>query len=99
MVFFPPPPRRLNPPVTPRMEELLVRALRLSAPQRYARPADMLRDLNNLVQSFPPENERPSPVTDPLRFNASNKRQRIRISSPRTIAMLGIIDPIRRLVF
>jgi len=91
MAFFHPPARRLNPTVSPRMEELLVHALRLSAPQRYARPTDMLRDLNVLIQSYPPESEHPGPITDPLRLNASNIRQRSRISSPRNMAMFGLI--------
>ena len=47
--FFHPPARRLNPAVTPRMEEILIQALRLSASQRYTRVADMRRDLTALI--------------------------------------------------
>jgi len=99
MAFFHPPARRLNPAVTPRMEELLVHALRLSAPQRYARPVDLLMDLNSLIQSYPPESERSSPITDPLRFNASNIRQQSRISSSRNMFMFGVIGAVVLLVF
>ena len=99
MAFFHPPARRLNPTVTSRMEELLAHALRLSAPQRYAHPTDMLKDLYVLIQSYPPEGERPGPITDPIRLNATNTHQRIRISSPRNIAAFGAIGAVVLLVF
>src|SRR2546425_1905999 len=75
-VFFHPPARRLNPAVTPRMEEILVQALRLSALQRYARVADMERDLTALITSSPAQQELPKPVTDPLRLSTAQMRER-----------------------
>src|SRR5215467_12004397 len=59
--FFHPPARRLNPAVTPRMEEILVEALRLSAPQRYSRVSDMQRDLTDLIASYPAQHEPATP--------------------------------------
>lgn len=99
MAFFHPPTRRLNPTVTQRMEEILVRALRLSAPQRYAHPAEMLKDLNALIQTYPPEGVRSSPVTDPLRLNASQIRQRSRRRSSSSVAMFGAIGVVVLLIF
>ena len=99
MAFFHPPARRLNPTVTQRMEEILVHALRLSAPQRYAHPADMLKDLNALIQAYPLESVRSSPVTDPLHLNASQIRQRSRKSSSLTMAMFGTIGVVVLLIF
>src|SRR5215472_10787706 len=91
MAFFHPPARRLNPTVTQRMEEILVHALRLSAPQRYAHPVDMLKDLNALIRSYPPESIRSGPTTDPLRLNVSQIRQQSRKRSSNTMAMFGVI--------
>ncbi len=79
--FFHPPARRLNPAVTPLMEEILVQALRLSAPQRYARVADMERDLTPLTASYPAQQQLPKPVTDPLRLSAAQMRERSRNNS------------------
>ena len=99
MAFFHPPARRLNPTVTQRMEEILVHALRLSAPQRYAHPADMLKDLSALIQAYPLESVRSSPVTDPLHLNTSQIRQRSRKSSSLTMAMFGAIGVVVLLIF
>src|SRR6266699_2971772 len=99
MAFFHPPARRLNPTVTQRMEEILVHALRLSAPQRYAHPADMLKDLNALIQSYPPESIRSGPVTDPLRLSASQIRQQSRRRSSSTMAMFGVLGVVVLLIF
>src|SRR5205814_10023997 len=52
MAFFHPPARRLNPTVSPRMEAILSQELRLSVPQRYARPFDMQKDLAALLSSY-----------------------------------------------
>lgn len=51
IAFFYPPARRLNPIVTQQMETILAHELRLSAPQRYARPTDMQADLTSLLSS------------------------------------------------
>src|SRR6266566_5114341 len=62
MAFFHPPARRLNPAVSARMESILSQALRLSIPQRYARPSDMQKDFAALLTSYPPESDRlPTP--------------------------------------
>ncbi|MDQ2713537.1 MAG: ABC transporter substrate-binding protein, partial [Chloroflexota bacterium] len=53
MAYFYPQVRRLNPQVTPRMEAILAHGLRMSASQRYARPADMLRDIQSLLGTYP----------------------------------------------
>ncbi len=79
--FFHPPARRLNPAVTPRMEEILVQALRLSAPQRYAHAADMGRELSSLIASTPTQAELPSRVNDQLRLSSAQIRERSRNSS------------------
>jgi ABC-type branched-subunit amino acid transport system substrate-binding protein len=78
MAFFHPPARRLNPAVTPKMEAILIQALRLSPSQRYARPADMQKDLSALIASYPPESEVANPVTNVLRLDAFELRQQSR---------------------
>ncbi|WP_201383835.1 ABC transporter substrate-binding protein [Ktedonobacter sp. SOSP1-85] len=59
LIHFYPPARRLNPVVTLGMEAALSKGLRLSVPQRYATPSDMLQDLRNLIASYPPVSELP----------------------------------------
>ena len=78
MAFFHPPARRLNPAVTPKMEAILVQALRLSPSQRYARPSDMQKDLSALIASYPPDSEVVNPVSSVLRLNAIEMRQQSR---------------------
>src|SRR6185312_14012370 len=58
MAFFYPPARRLNPTVSPRMEAILTRELRLSPQQRYARPVDMQKDLTALLSSYGPDSDK-----------------------------------------
>ncbi len=97
MAFFHPPARRLNPAVTPGMEEILVRALRLSTRQRYARASDMQRDLTALIELHPMQKEQPAPVTDPLHFtdplrlNAAQVRARSRDSSSLDVGIFAAI--------
>ena len=79
MAFFHPPVRRLNPAVSARMESILSQALRLSIPQRYARPSDMQKDFAALLTSYPPESDRlPTPATTPLALDSLQMRQRSR---------------------
>lgn len=67
MAYFYPPARRLNPQVTPRMEAILARGLRMSASQRYARPADMLRDIQSLLGTYPKRMSLPSARSEIIR--------------------------------
>ena len=79
MAFFHPPARRLNPAVSARMESILSQALRLSIPQRYARPSDMQKDFAALLTSYPPETDlSATPVTTPLALDSLQMRQRSR---------------------
>jgi len=97
MAFFHPPARRLNPAVTPGMEAILIRALRLSTQQRYARVSDIQRDLTVLIKSYPMQKEQPAPVTDPLHFtdplrlNASQIRKRSRDRSSLDVGIFAAI--------
>lgn len=78
--FFYPPARRLNPLVTAQMESILAQGLRLSAPQRYARPVDMQADLASLLAMKVPEPEG-KPVTSlssPLNLDMDEIRRRTR---------------------
>ncbi len=87
MAFFHPPARRLNPAVTPKMEAILIQALRLSPSQRYARPADMQKDLSALIASYPPESEVLNPVNNILRRNTFEMRQESRKRSLREVGI------------
>jgi ABC-type branched-subunit amino acid transport system substrate-binding protein len=87
--FFYPPVRRLNPVVSQQMETILAQELRLSAPQRYARAAEMQSDLLTLLAHQPPESERrlPMAMTDPLKMDIGEiRRQSLR----RSRSQLGI---------
>ena len=53
MAFFYPPVRHLNSAVSSRMETILSHALRVNAAQRYARPAEMRKDLEAITTSSP----------------------------------------------
>ncbi|MBE3560410.1 MAG: ABC transporter substrate-binding protein [Ktedonobacteraceae bacterium] len=52
MSFFYPPARRLNPTVSPRMEAILAKELRLTLSERYHRAADMQADLVALLPTY-----------------------------------------------
>lgn len=91
MAFFHPPARRLNPAVTPGMEEIIVQALRLSTQQRYARASDMERDLTTLIESYPLQKEQLASATDPLGLNATQIRTRSRDSSSLDIGIFAAI--------
>lgn len=79
IAFFYPPVRRLNPLVTQQMETILAQELRLSAPQRYARPSDMQSDLAALLASklLEPE-KKPLAISsnDPLKLDMGDLRRR-----------------------
>jgi ABC-type branched-subunit amino acid transport system substrate-binding protein len=79
--FFHPPARRLNPAVTPRMEEILVQALRLSAPQRYTSAREMQKDLEALIASYPVQQDRTTSGNEPLRLSSAQMRERSRDSN------------------
>jgi ABC-type branched-subunit amino acid transport system substrate-binding protein/serine/threonine protein kinase len=88
MAFFHPPARRLNPTVTPGMEAILSRQLRLSPQQRYARPSEMQKDLSALLASYGPVSDKlVTPAADPIRLDAMQMRQR---SRNRTLLDVGI---------
>lgn len=53
VAFFYPPARRLNPALTPAMEAILGRELRLAPAARYPTPAAMQADLEALMASYP----------------------------------------------
>lgn len=97
--FFHPPARRLNPTVSPRMEEILVQALRLSAPQRYVRVADMERDLTALNVPYPAQQGLPTPVTDPLRLSAAQMRERSRRSGLLNVGIFAAVCVLLLIVF
>ena len=92
IAFFYPPVRRLNPLVSQQMETILAQELRLSAPQRYARAADMQADLAALLATNLPESERKSAllVTDPLR-EMREMRQESRKRSRRQLSIFAAI--------
>lgn len=81
VAFFYPPARRLNPTVSPQMETILAQALRLSGPQRYARAADMQRDLVTLLTMKQPESTKQAVFTaaDALKSDILQMRQRSQI--------------------
>ena len=79
MAFFYPPVRRLNPAVSARMEAILAQELRFSVPQRYARAADMQKDLAALLASYGPDSDKLTPPsTTPLALDSLQLRQRSR---------------------
>jgi ABC-type branched-subunit amino acid transport system substrate-binding protein len=79
MAFFHPPARRLNPTVSPRMEAILSQELRLSVPQRYARPFDMQKDLAALLSSYGADSGKfPAAASQSLRLDTMQLRQRSR---------------------
>ncbi len=62
LAMFHPPARRLNPAVTPQMEQILARQLSLVPSQRYAHPSEMQQELALLLKSYPEQtttNEHP----------------------------------------
>ena len=97
--FFHPPARRLNPAVSPRMEEILVQALRLAVPQRYVRVADMEQDLTALNAPYPAQQGLPTPVTDPLRLSAAQMRERSHRSSLLNVGIFTAVCVLLLIVF
>ncbi len=90
LAFFYPPARRLNPVISTGMETILARELRLSVPQRYARPGEMRRDLMALIASYPPVAERPNHTEQPAaRLNIEQIRRRSRQKSMRNLGVVG----------
>lgn len=88
MAFFHPPVRRLNPAVSARMEAILAQELRLSVPQRYARAANMQKDLAALLASYGPDTDKITPSTTPLALDSLQLRQR---SRNRSLLEAGIV--------
>ncbi len=91
MSFFFPPARRLNPAVTPRMEAFLSRALRLSLAQRYVRPADMQRDFETLLASYP-NTEALSDVDSMLANRPNLVRRREERNSSLMVSLFAIVS-------
>ncbi|MDQ2715368.1 MAG: protein kinase [Chloroflexota bacterium] len=89
MAFFYPPARRLNPAVTPGMEMILARQLRLSVPQRFTHASEMQKELSALLTSYPDVEELEQPVlfSDPLRLNASQRRM---VSQSTSLLNIGV---------
>ncbi|HET8844557.1 MAG TPA: ABC transporter substrate-binding protein, partial [Ktedonobacteraceae bacterium] len=81
IAFFYPPARRLNPVVSSQMETILAQELRLSALQRYARVADMQKDLVDFLNTPHHEEEKKPPASfsgDPLKLEIFELRRRSR---------------------
>ena len=80
LALFHPPARRLNPVVTARMEQLLTRQLSLAVSQRYAHPAEMQKDLQALLDSYPDPsvNEAGTVNTNPLQMSSTELHERSR---------------------
>jgi ABC-type branched-subunit amino acid transport system substrate-binding protein len=94
VAFFYPPVRRLNPLVTQQMETILAQELRLSAPQRYARPSDMQADLASLLATKLLEPERkPSivPESDPMKLDIEELRKRGRERNRTQLTIFSVI--------
>jgi len=91
IAFFYPPARRLNPVVSQQMEAILAQELRLSSPQRYARAADMQADLAALLATRLPEPERKTVamVSDPLKLDTREMRERLRRRSRNQLAIFA----------
>lgn len=91
IAFFYPPARRLNPVVSQPIETILAQELRLSALQRYARAADMQKDLAAFISTAHPEEEKTnnpiSFVGDPLKLDMLELRRR---SRQRNIVQLSV---------
>lgn len=74
---FYPPVRRLNPTISQGMETILANGLRLSVAQRTSSPAEMQRELTNLLQSLPEMIPTPQlPLTPPVPGNKPPTWQR-----------------------
>ncbi len=95
MAFFFPPARRLNPAVTPQMEAILSRQLRLSVAQRYAHPSDMQKDLSALIASYPAMDETPAPAGQLLAIDTSKLQE---VSRERTLLDIGIFAAVGVLI-
>ena len=93
IAFFYPPARRLNPLVSQQMEAILAQELRLSAPQRYTRAADMQGDLAALLATKMLDTEKKPALasTDPLTLNMSEMRQRMRRRSRNQVGIFAAI--------
>jgi ABC-type branched-subunit amino acid transport system substrate-binding protein/serine/threonine protein kinase len=99
MAFFHPPARRLNPAVSPQMEAILSKALRLSIPQRYARPSEMQKDLAALLATAPPEGDDHSltsmtPASLPALYQMrqrSRNRALLEIAIPAAVVLLLLL--------
>ncbi len=90
MAFFHPPARRLNPAVTPEMEAILMKALRLSVQQRYARASDMLKDISTMIASYPPLLEQvANPAKNTLLLDSVQMRQKSHKRSQRNVIVFA----------
>lgn len=91
IAFFYPPVRRLNPVVSQQMETILAQELRLSAPQRYARAADMQGDLASLLamKLLEPERKLAMLPEDPLKLDMTEVRRRSLQRSRRQLGIFG----------
>src|SRR5260221_5196623 len=70
------------------MEAILAQELRLSVPQRYARAANMQKDLAALLASYGPDTDKITPSTTPLALDSLQLRQR---SRNRSLLEAGIV--------
>ncbi|MFL5626297.1 MAG: ABC transporter substrate-binding protein [Ktedonobacteraceae bacterium] len=90
MAFFHPPARRLNPAVTPEMEAILMKALRLSVQQRYARASDMLKDISTVLALYPPLLEQvANPAKNAFLLDSTQMRQRSHKRSQRNVIVFA----------
>jgi ABC-type branched-subunit amino acid transport system substrate-binding protein len=88
MAFFYPPARRLNSRISPRMEAILTRGLRLAAAQRYARPAQLRQDLEEVIAYA---GRRGQTRELPARTEGTREEGRKAISSPVTFALVTVL--------
>jgi ABC-type branched-subunit amino acid transport system substrate-binding protein/serine/threonine protein kinase len=96
LIHFYPPARRLNPLVTPDMEAILSRSLRLSAAQRYSSPSEVQQELSRLVKSYPAVSATSAPASRPLdttelaRRNSRNNTRNLAIMVVATVVILSL---------
>jgi serine/threonine protein kinase len=97
---FYPPARRLNERVSPAMELILARQLRLTVAQRYSSPREMQQDVAALIETYATQATRavvlfqPSDVPVLSLKEEKNRQQIIDISNMKTLAipvLLGIL--------
>src|SRR5262249_35475882 len=93
LALFHPPARRLNPAVTQQLEMILARQFSLSPAQRYPHPAEMQKELADLLDSYPDpiSDEHPAVVSDVLSLSSTQLREQTRST---TMLNMGVFAAI-----